>query len=179
MELAENSPLRRGILTIKNSGEKAAAIVQDLLTLARRGVPVMEPVGLNRIITDYLRSPEFQKLRSFHPASTIESDLAGDLLPIQGSPVHLSKVVMNLVFQCSRGHALRRHHPDRDPNQYVDTTIRGYDQVAEGEYIVLKVSDWASGLRRRTSKRSLSPFTRRRSWDEAAPASAWPLSGEP
>ncbi len=44
MEVPEEGLLRRGILTIKQSGEKAAAIVQDLLTLARRGVPVMEPV---------------------------------------------------------------------------------------------------------------------------------------
>ena len=86
MELAENSPLRRGILTIKNSGEKAAAIELGPADPRPARRPCMEPVGLNRIITDYLRSPEFQKLRSFHPASTIESDLAGDLLPIQGSP---------------------------------------------------------------------------------------------
>ena len=134
MELSGDSPLRKGIITIKNSGEKAAAIVQDLLTLARRGVPVMEPAGLNRIIMDDLRSPEFQKLRSFHPAITIESDLAGDLLPIQGSPVHLSKIVMNLVSNAAeampRGGTIR---VDTE-NQYVDTTIRGYDHVAEGEY---------------------------------------------
>ena len=36
MEVPESSPMRSGILTIKKSGEKAAAIVQDLLYLARR-----------------------------------------------------------------------------------------------------------------------------------------------
>jgi len=38
LQLPEDSPLRKSILTIKKSGEKAAAVVQDLLTLARRGV---------------------------------------------------------------------------------------------------------------------------------------------
>jgi PAS domain S-box-containing protein len=158
MELPEDSPLRRGIITIKNSGEKAAAIVQDLLTLARRGVPVMEPVGLNRIVTDYLRSPEFQKLRSFHPAITIESDLAEDLLPIQGSSVHLSKVVMNLVSNAAEAMPCGGTIRLETTNQYVDTTIRGYDQVAEGEYIVMRVSDTGIGIAQKDIKKIFEPF---------------------
>ncbi len=158
MELPENSPLRRGILTIKNSGEKAAAIVQDLLTLARRGVPVMEPVGLNRIVTDYLRSPEFQKLRSFHPAVRVEHDLAGDLLPIQGSSVHLSKVVMNLVSNAAEAMPCGGTIRIETTNQYVDTTIRGYDQVTEGEYIVMKVSDTGIGIAQKDIKKIFEPF---------------------
>jgi PAS domain S-box-containing protein len=158
MELPEDSPLRRGIVTIKNSGEKAAAIVQDLLTLARRGVPVMQPVGLNRIVADYLKSPEFQRLRSFHPGIVLESDLAADLLPILGSSVHLSKVVMNLVSNAAEampcGGAIRIE----TSNQYVDTTIRGYDQVSEGEYIVLKVSDTGIGIAPKDIKKIFEPF---------------------
>ena len=158
MELSGDSPLRKGIITIKNSGEKAAAIVQDLLTLARRGVPVMEPAGLNRIILDYLRSPEFQKLRSFHPAITIESDLAGDLLPIQGSPVHLSKIVMNLVSNAAEAMPCGGTIRIETANQYVDTTIRGYDQVTEGEYIVMKVADTGIGIAQKDIKKIFEPF---------------------
>ena len=36
--LPEKSPLRKPIETIKQTGQKASAIVMDLLTLARRGV---------------------------------------------------------------------------------------------------------------------------------------------
>ena len=52
LEIPEDSPLRNPILTIQKSGEKAAAIVQDLLTLARRGVAVTEVVDLNLIISE-------------------------------------------------------------------------------------------------------------------------------
>ena len=48
MDLPQESPLRQPILTIKASGQKAAAIVQDLLTLARRGVSVRERMVGNR-----------------------------------------------------------------------------------------------------------------------------------
>ncbi len=47
MDLPEDSPLRKPILTIRNSGQKAASIVEDLLTLARRGVAVTEVSNLN------------------------------------------------------------------------------------------------------------------------------------
>jgi len=47
MDLPEDSPLRKPILTMRQSGQKAAVIVQDLLTLARRGVSVTEVINLN------------------------------------------------------------------------------------------------------------------------------------
>ena len=37
MEIPEDSPMRKPLITIQKSGEKAASIVQDLLTLARKG----------------------------------------------------------------------------------------------------------------------------------------------
>jgi PAS domain S-box-containing protein len=158
MEVPEDSLLRRGILTIKQSGEKAAAIVQDLLTLARRGVPVMEPVNLNRIITDYLRSPEYQKLRSFHPGVTVGNELAGDLLPISGSSVHLSKVVMNLISNAAEAMPCGGTIRIETTNQYVDAAIRGYDHVTEGEYIVLKVIDTGIGIAQKDIKKIFEPF---------------------
>jgi signal transduction histidine kinase len=46
-KLPEDSPLRRYAVTSLNSGERGAAIIQDLLTLARRGVAVTEVLDLN------------------------------------------------------------------------------------------------------------------------------------
>ncbi len=158
LEVPEEGLLRRGILTIKQSGEKAAAIVQDLLTLARRGVPVMEPVDLNRIITDYLRSPEFQRLRSFHPGAVIENELAEEPLPILGSSVHLSKVVMNLVSNAAEAMPCGGSIRIETINQYVDAAIRGYDHVTEGEYIILKVTDTGIGIAQKDIKKIFEPF---------------------
>jgi PAS domain S-box-containing protein len=158
MDLPEESPLRRGLVTIKTSGEKAAAIVQDLLTLARRGVPVMEPVGLNRITSDYIGSPEFEKLCFFHAGVRIESDLAPDLLPIQGSPVHLSKVVMNLVSNAAEAMPHGGTIRIETYNHYVDKATRGYEPVSEGEYIVLKVSDTGVGIPQEDLKKIFEPF---------------------
>ena len=45
LELPDDSPMRKAVTTIKKTGEKAAAMVQDLLTLARRGVSISYAVS--------------------------------------------------------------------------------------------------------------------------------------
>jgi two-component system, cell cycle sensor histidine kinase and response regulator CckA len=52
MGLPQDSPLRKPIETIRESGNKTAAIVQDLLTLARRGVSVSEVLNLTDTVTE-------------------------------------------------------------------------------------------------------------------------------
>ena len=53
LDIEEDSPLRKPMETIRESGKKAATIVQDLLTLARRGVCVTEVINLNKVINQY------------------------------------------------------------------------------------------------------------------------------
>jgi len=62
MDLPHGSKQWHMVKTIKTSGEKAAAIVEDLLILTRQGVVCYEPVDINQIVKDYLASPEFKKL---------------------------------------------------------------------------------------------------------------------
>ena len=66
-------------------GVRAAAIVQDLLTLARRGVHSESVVNLNAIIADFQKTPEFENLRASYPQVRIQIKLARDLLNIKGS----------------------------------------------------------------------------------------------
>lgn len=66
LQLPKGSPLAKPLETIMQSGRKAAAIVQDLLTLARRGAEIFETVNLNTIVPEYLDSPEYRKLRTHH-----------------------------------------------------------------------------------------------------------------
>jgi len=158
MELPEGSPLRKGISAIQKSGEKAAAIVQDMLTLARRGVAVMEPISFNDIIRDYLRSPELEKLRSFHPNIKIEGHLDEELLPMLGSPVHLSKIAMNLVSNAAEAMPRGGMIKIETANRYVDTSILGYDHVSEGEYIVIKITDTGIGIAPKDISKIFEPF---------------------
>ena len=158
MEIPEESPLRRPILIIKKSGEKAAAIVQDLLTLARRGVAATEVVNLNHIIPEYVKSPEHEKLKSFHPNVQFKTELETDLLNILGSPTHLSKTVMNLVINAAEAMPYGGKISISTENRYLDRSIRGYDHIEEGDYVILTVSDTGVGISPEDMERIFEPF---------------------
>jgi len=158
MQLPEDSPLRKQVLTIKGSGEKAAAIVQDLLTLARRGVAVTEVVNLNDMISGYLETPEHGKIVSFHSNVQFEVDLEEDLLNIKeltGSSIQNGH---EPDIQCCRSHARWGNVILSTRNQYMDKPVRGYDDIYEGEYVTLTVSDKGMGISEKDMERIFEPF---------------------
>lgn len=158
MDLPLDSPLRKPIETIRESGNKAAAIVQDLLTLARRGVSVSEVLNINDTVQDYLRSPECSKLKYFHPLVVIATCLDDGLLNIMGSPVHLAKTIMNLVSNAAEAMPDGGTIRISSRNIYVDQPIKGYDQVAEGDYAAVEVSDAGVGIPAGDLKLIFEPF---------------------
>lgn len=158
LDLGRDSHLRSPIMTIKKSGEKAAAIVQDMLTLARRGIAVREVIDINRLIGKYLDSPEFLEVKSRFPGIRFEVDLGREPLPLTGSAVHLSKTVMNLVHNAVEaipGNGVVRIATQ---NRYVDLPIRGYDKVEQGDYVVVTVSDDGQGIPPEDLYKIFEPF---------------------
>lgn len=158
MDLPEDSPLRKPILTIQKSGEKASAIVQDLLTLARRGVAVSQVINLNPVIDEYLKSPECTKMRAMYPEVDIKVEAAPNLLNMIGSPVHISKSLMNIVNNAAEAMPAGGEIRIKTENRYVDRPIKGYDAIAAGEYVVLSVSDDGIGISGADIERIFEPF---------------------
>lgn len=155
---AESSALRPGLVNIMKGGERAAAIVQDLLTLARRGVPTREVLNLNKVIADLQQSPEFESLSAYHPSVRIKSDLTPELLNMAGSPVHIGKTIFNLVSNASEAMAEGGVVTIKTANQYLDKPVQGYDEVQQGDYVVLSVSDTGEGISTVDLKRIFEPF---------------------
>lgn len=158
MDLPKDSPLWKPIMTIKESGEKAALIVQDMLTMARRGVAVKDVLNLNNIVNDYLTSPEYMKLKTYCPDITVKKELSVDLMNILGSQVHLFKTLMNLVSNAAESHQDSGTIVIFTENRYIDCLINGYDKVEEGEYAILTVSDTGSGISDEDLKNIFEPF---------------------
>lgn len=159
LDMPPDHRLRRPVETIRSSGLKASAIVQDLLTLARRGVVNPVVIDFNKaVVEEHLDSPEHHKMLSFHPKVVVQPELASDLKLIQGSKVHLRKTLMNLVSNAVEAQPAGGLVLISTRNQYVDTPLTGYSQVQEGEYVVLEVTDHGTGIEPQDMERIFEPF---------------------
>jgi len=158
MQLPEGDDLRGPIQTIHETGKKAAAIVQDLLTMARRGVSVSETVDLNRLIESYLASPEHGKMLDYHSLVTVQLQLEADPGYLVGSSVHLNKTVMNLISNSAEampdGGTIRL----ATANCKLAQPIFGYEEVPPGRYVTMTVADTGTGIDPNDLHRIFEPF---------------------
>jgi PAS domain S-box-containing protein len=158
MQLPKESPLAEPINLIKKSGEKAAVIVQDLLTLARRGVANKQPVDLNEIISLFLMSPECSEIQSRHQNVRISTALADQLDTVSGSSVHLSKTVMNLVSNAAEAMPDGGQIAIRTRNLVIDNSFTGTINALEGAYVLLDVEDTGMGISEEDRQKIFEPF---------------------
>ena len=158
MDIPEDSPLRNKILTIQRSGLKAAEIVQDLLTLARRGVTTTEVIGLNDTILDYMESLEYEKLLAYHPDVSIQTNLSQNPPCIKGSSIQLRKIVMNLVSNAFEASPLGGAITISTRVECVELPIKGYQEICKGNFVVLEVKDSGIGIAKEDLNKIFEPF---------------------
>lgn len=158
MKMPEDYPFREYILKIKKSGEKSAAMVGDLLSLARREHSISEVVNLNNVINEYLKSPEFEALKRYHPDVRVISKIDSSLLNTIGSQLHLSKIVMNLVSNAAEALPEGGEVVISTENQFLSNAIKGHEVVKEGDYINFSVSDTGTGIPPQDIERIFEPF---------------------
>ncbi|MBN2288421.1 MAG: response regulator [Candidatus Glassbacteria bacterium] len=151
---------RQAIQTIHQAGLRAAAVVEDLLTLARGVASHKEPVKLNHIIEEYLHSPEYKNLINSRRDISVKVDLDPELLNIRASRFHVEKVIMNLISNAAE--AVENKSGGciviSTENRYVDRPLKCYEDIRAGEYAALIVSDNGSGVREEDLDRIFEPF---------------------
>jgi signal transduction histidine kinase len=156
--LPPESPLARPLKRIQESGQKAAAIVQDLLTLARRGVTNHRVLNLNDLVAEFMASPEHADIQNWHPDVTFDAHLDPELLNIKGSAVHLKKSIMNLFSNAAEALPAGGQVRIRTENRYIDETAQGPADVPEGDYVVFQVQDDGVGMSEEDLSRIFEPF---------------------
>lgn len=158
LDLPPESDMREPLKNIQEAGNRAAAIVQDLLTLARRGITVKEEVQLNDIVGEYLQSIEFMALRKGNTEVRVQTDLLSELAIVSGSPIHLEKMVMNLIvngFEAIEGQGTISIATE---NRLIQSPIQAYDTIMPGKYVVLTIKDNGVGINQESLNRIFEPF---------------------
>ena len=162
LEIPKENPLYEKISVIQRSGQKAAVIVQDLLTLARRNVAAVGISSMNTIISDYLDSVEFRGLQKRYPEVAVHTDLDTSLMNVKGSSVHLSKVIMNLLSNALEAMPAGGRVLISTGNVRLDQSLNRYECIPAGEYVCTSVVDNGVGISPADLQRIFEPFYTRK-----------------
>lgn len=157
-ENTDESTFRKNVGNIINSGERAAALVQDLLVISRRDRGVRKPINLNELIPICLEKCELKKMSEQDSGITLSMDLEPSLHPVFGCFPQLDKSIRNLLnLSCEQA------GPDgavgiATRTVYLGRPVSGYDHLHEGEYVVLSITDDGDGIADEDLHHIFEPF---------------------
>ncbi len=152
------SPLVNFVEPMKEAGLRAAAVVADLLTVARGIAAPRQATDLNNIVLEYLHSPEFYDLQSKYPDIRYSKHLTESITTISCSIIHLKKCLMNLVINASEAIAKQGEIIISTSSTTIDATITNHGTIKAGTYIVLSVHDSGTGIPPENLPHIFEPF---------------------
>ncbi len=144
------------------SGQRAVAVVSDLLTISRGVTSQKVPLDLNTLVRDFLSSSECCELQKAHPAVAVRTDLDATPALITGSALHIRKALMNLVVnavEAVTGEGSIRIHTGQ---RQLSVPHSGYIHIPAGDYVVLSVSDTGEGISPADIGKIFEPFYTRK-----------------
>jgi len=142
----EDNRLRHHADEIRMASEHGAALIQQLLAVARQQVVEPQVLSLNTVI--FQTQNLLQRLIGEN--IQIVTELADDLWLVRMDPAQVQQIVLNLVLNA------RDAMPEG--GQILLTTRNRPSQTETGEFIELKVIDNGCGMDRETLSRLFEPF---------------------
>lgn len=158
-QLAANDPMRSDLALIGDSANRAASVVQDLLSLARREKCIPHPMWLNSLVSECLDSRAVRKLAEADGGVEIVVDLDDSLPAIRGSEPHLMQAILNVALNgieamSETGGRMRVSTGLKKVASGTDLLI----SCPAGDYAALTIEDDGCGIPQDQLKRILEPF---------------------
>lgn len=143
---------------IESAANRAAAVIRDLLTMARRGNYVLEPVDLNSVIDSYVNSFAFRELQSLHPQCELSLQLDAGLPMALGLPHQLGQAVMNLIMNAYESVPDKGTVTVITECKAVEEHTGIYETIRGGRYVILRVRDTGIGIPKESIEHIFEPF---------------------
>jgi len=161
-DVGEQSDMREHLVMLRDVGERASAVVQDLLTLGRRGSYQMSTVDLNVAVADFLCSSAFAETRMRFPEVAVDHHSASRPLPVNGSRLHLFKAFLNLALNACEAMQNGGVLSVSTSQRRLDDHYIGYETIPAGSYAVVEVRDTGAGIAERDLEHIFEPFFSRK-----------------
>ncbi|MDM8538172.1 response regulator [Desulfobacterales bacterium HSG17] len=143
-DIPEWNPVHSNLEEIKSASLRAAGIVKQLLNFSRKTAQDLKPIGAVTIIKDALKF-----LRSTLPSTVkFKLSLPDADIPIQGDPIQINQVMMNLCTNASQA------MQDTGGTLKIDVVTaflnkeaaENYINLSAGNHIKITVSDSGPGI---------------------------------
>ncbi len=159
LEIPENSPVVGSLCDIEKAAQRAAELCRQMLAYAGKGRFVIKPVNLNALVEELSQLLEV----SISKKVTLHYNFHENLPSIQADETQIRQVVMNLITNASDaigdepGMISLKTGSMFCSTDYLSSSYLS-EELPEGEYVFLEVSDTGCGMDEETMKKIFDPF---------------------
>lgn len=155
-ELDENHPAQKGLEKALAAGQRAKELVGQILTFSRRQGDDFQPLKTTSIIKEVIKLITNSLPKNIKLEATIKAE--NDIIMAAPGPIH--QILINL---CSNSAYAMRNQGGQlrieVTNQTLDeNTIRRYDNLRVGNYLVIRVCDTGPGIPPTISGKIFDPY---------------------
>ncbi len=159
MDLAEGAPAKSSLEQIEKSALRAAELTNQMLAYSGRGSFVVIPVDLSKLIWEMMELLD----ASISKKVTVQHKLTEDLPAVEADIAQIRQVIMNLIVNASEAIGdeegvitVATGVVDAD-RRFLTETYMG-ENLSEGRYVYLEVSDTGRGMDAETKSKVFDPF---------------------
>jgi len=159
MDITSSSPAKDRLLDIEKSSRRAAELCRQMLAYSGKGKFIIEPLDLNSILKEMAHMLEV----SVSKKAVLKYNLCEHIKPVEGDATQIRQVIMNLIINASEAIGDQSGYIsvstgsmecDRD---YLNGTYLD-DNLPEGLYSYIEVSDTGCGMDKESQARIFDPF---------------------
>jgi PAS domain S-box-containing protein len=159
MRINKESPVIENLRKIEQAAAKAADLAKQMLAYSGKGKFVVEQIDLNILLEEMLHMLEV----SISKKALLRLNLAPNLPAVEVDATQLRQVVMNLVINASEAIgdksgviAITTGCMDCDKSYLKDVWL--IENIREGLYVYLEVTDSGYGMTKDTMEKIFEPF---------------------
>lgn len=158
LEYPNEKKLHRLVEPIKNSGLQAAAVVSDLLTVARGIAAVKNNLNINNLVNDYISSSDYKHLQYLYPNIRLTLQLSSTIKSIECSEPHVRKSLMNLLTNAAEAISGEGGVTIATETREIQDASSIDSNLVNGQYTVLSVKDSGAGIPEKHLSNIFEPF---------------------